>query len=574
MDKITSGSQAGGRPPEKDIKSINPNVNNSFGKANGNTPGSQTGSIPRKTRNGNINKISSNTIERLPKKSTGTKLRAKAANNNLANELLNAVFEEDSSPPTISATDSSPLTISATDIHQESMAPNNNVNILEDIALPRWIEVGSLENNMEYETNSNSSIDDEFKIVNNKKRRFEGDVKLDLKNFNFKKLDKVDTSVNRSNKYSLLGELDIESERNVDNVNKIDNRNNSNPPKKLGTRNSFCPPIFLQNVNVKSLVDQLKLKGIEFKIQNQSKYKSKLYLKDASAHSEMMQLLREKEIVSYSYTPREFKRQSIVCRGLYYRSDVNEIKQELDKIVPDTIDSVSKFSTEYSKRQGIDTGLFLVTLKTDRRVKEILGIKYILNQVVSWERPKASTKIPQCWRCQLWGHFSRNCNRPFACIKCDKKHAPGECAYVLGSGVAPFCVNCKENGHTSNFRGCPAYKRYVSLRKKSLEASKARKNLAVVNVDRELALSNVITSGRSFASLLGNSNASSVQNKPGKPAIIEEFMKIARMFCDPEPISLEDRIRNFLVSYKTLSKDQARKECLSLMKDIQNVYGP
>ena len=89
-------------------------------------------------------------------------------------------------------------------------------------------------------------------------------------------------------------------------------------------KKTFCPPIFLFDVNIKRLVDQLEAKTpkITFKIKNVNKKKSKLYLSDATVHSEMMALLREKNIHSYSYTPKELKQSSFILRGLYHDTEV------------------------------------------------------------------------------------------------------------------------------------------------------------------------------------------------------------------------------------------------------------
>lgn len=449
----------------------------------------------------------------------------------------------------------------------------NNVQILENIQIPN-LEMGNYETFMDHESISISSIEDEFRTVKNKKRKFQGDVNIDISKCQFNKLDKLVNNINRTNKYSLLGDLNLESENPHINKNPINSKINNDSQPQVRSRNTYCPPIFLENINVKSLIDQLNSKNVEFKIKNQSKYRSKLYFRDPSAHSEMMQLLKEKEISSYTYTPKEYKRQSLVCRGLYYKSDIDDIKTEIDSIVPDTVDSITKFSTEYSRKQGIDTGLFLVILKPNRRANELLGVKYILNQVVSWERPKASTKVPQCWRCQKWGHYSRNCSRPFSCVKCNEKHSPGECKFVPENNELPFCVNCNESGHTSNYRGCPAYKKYVKFRKDSLMEARNRKLSAADNVARALNASNNIVGDRSFSSLFDVMNVVQTQNRPEKPVIIQEFMKIAKILCAPEPMTLEDKIYNFMQNYKSMGKVQAKQECLSLIKEIQDGYGP
>lgn len=109
--------------------------------------------------------------------------------------------------------------------------------------------------------------------------------------------------------------------------------------KKPKNIKQFCPPIFLFGVNIKSLVEQLKVKELDFQIVNKGKV-SKLYLQDVSAHSEMMQLLKEKNIESYSFALSSLKYQSLVLRGLYFDSNINDIESDLNRIVPDALQSV------------------------------------------------------------------------------------------------------------------------------------------------------------------------------------------------------------------------------------------
>lgn len=183
-----------------------------------------------------------------------------------------------------------------------------------------------------------------FEVVKNKKykRNSNGAVKIDLAS-----LRSVDTNITPScsqNRFAVLENLTVEP-------NLTKSVKNNPITKKPKNTKQFCPPIFLYGVNIKSLVEQLKVKCLDFKIVNKSNIKSKLYLKDVAAHTEMMQLLREKNIESYSFTPSELRRQSLVLRGLYYDSNLSDIESDLNNLVPGAIQSVSKFKTSFSKKK-------------------------------------------------------------------------------------------------------------------------------------------------------------------------------------------------------------------------------
>ena len=115
----------------------------------------------------------------------------------------------------------------------------------------------------------------------------------------------------------------------------------------------------------------------------------------------MMSILREKNIKSYSFTPKELKQVSLVIRGLYYKCEVDEIKAALDNVVPGVISKVSKFTTSFSKKSSLDTGLFLISLMPGSKLGDVSGIKYLMNQTITWEKPKRKEKEIQCYRCRF-----------------------------------------------------------------------------------------------------------------------------------------------------------------------------
>ena len=98
----------------------------------------------------------------------------------------------------------------------------------------------------------------------------------------------------RQNRFSILADLEIENVGHVDNVKRSNNKEaNGECNKSLGSAGKmFCPPIFLYDVNIKGLSEQLEAKTpkIHFKIKNVNKHKSKLYISDVSVHAEMMSI--------------------------------------------------------------------------------------------------------------------------------------------------------------------------------------------------------------------------------------------------------------------------------------------
>ena len=378
----------------------------------------------------------------------------------------------------------------------------------------------------------------------------------------------IDVTHLGENRFSLLAGLEIE---NAEDCPKQRREDKAPRATIKNAKKTFCPPIFLFDVNIKRLVDQLEAKTpkITFKIKNVNKKKSKLYLSDATVHSEMMALLREKNIHSYSYTPKELKQSSFILRGLYHGTDVDEVRSAMEKTVPNVVSKVTRFTTPYSVKNSYDTGLFLVTLNQGNSLSDISHIKYLLSQTILWEKPKKNDKEVQCHRCQRWGHIAKNCNSEFQCVKCDKKHPQGECQRTNSESSAPHCVNCGVSGHPANWRGCPAYRNYLASRRERIKKTSEEKLVAKNNVNK--ICQSFRSPGKSFASLF-QVNATQAQTQ--KPSIIEEFLKLANVFLVPEELSLEQQITNFLKNFKNMSKIEAKAEFLRLLKNVNTKYGP
>uniref|UniRef100_A0A0K8V3M5 Nucleic-acid-binding protein from transposon X-element n=1 Tax=Bactrocera latifrons TaxID=174628 RepID=A0A0K8V3M5_BACLA len=340
----------------------------------------------------------------------------------------------------------------------------------------------------------------------------------------------------------------------------------------------YCQPIFLFNIDVKNLIDQLKLKypQVEFKVINKSKYKSKLLIKDLDIYLQMMAQLKAKKVDSYSMTPKQLKVASVILRGLHYNMSADEIKQELDEICPSTVASVNKFVTNYSKKKGVDTGLFLVTLNQGFELKDIAKIKTIAYQMVTWEKPKVNANTIQCRNCQQWGHAAKNCNRAFRCMKCNENHEAGACMIQKDDGSQAFCVNCNTFGHPANWRGCPAFKRYSEFKNKNNNLSNNINLKAQNNVHSALNNHYFVSKGKSFASQFYNVDSNNRYTQlPNmrKPKLIEDFLAVAKRILEPVTVTIEDRIQNFLDNCNYLSKDELRDQCCQLLSEVRTKYG-
>lgn len=98
--------------------------------------------------------------------------------------------------------------------------------------------------------------------------------------------------------------------------------------------------------------------------------------------------------------------------------------------------------------------LCAVDLERDDKSNEIFNITRYEHSIISVEPRRKSKDIPQCTRCQRYGHTKNYCKLEPRCVKCTQNHHYSQCPKKVGE--KPTCINC-EGGHTANYRGCPYY---------------------------------------------------------------------------------------------------------------------
>jgi hypothetical protein len=99
--------------------------------------------------------------------------------------------------------------------------------------------------------------------------------------------------------------------------------------------------------------------------------------------------------------------------------------------------------------------IFFIDLEPVNNNKDIYEVTAIQNKIVHIEPPR-STKphIPQCVRCQQYGHTRKYCNKPFNCVKCGGPHNSATCTKPRDSPAK--CGLCG-GPHPANYKGCEQY---------------------------------------------------------------------------------------------------------------------
>jgi len=130
-----------------------------------------------------------------------------------------------------------------------------------------------------------------------------------------------------------------------------------------------------------------------------------------------------------------------------YTTGTNKIKSEKENLGHMV---VNIFNTKQT-RTNILLPLLFVDLKPSDNNKEIYRIETLNYSKVKFEPPRTKRNIPQCSKCQRYGHTQAYCYHSLRCVKCAGNHPTKQCLRTEKSD-AVTCVLCEGN-HPANYKG-------------------------------------------------------------------------------------------------------------------------
>lgn len=125
--------------------------------------------------------------------------------------------------------------------------------------------------------------------------------------------------------------------------------------------------------------------------------------------------------------------------------------------------------------------MFYLTFDPTQDINKVYEISTILSSVVKIVPIVKPKKIPQCTKCQGFGHTKNYCCKPARCVKCAGRHTTDSC--VKPVEIPPKCVNCGES-HPANYRGCIVPKELQKIRNASVRLKREEQNSQEQNQNR------------------------------------------------------------------------------------------
>ncbi|GFR05191.1 nucleic-acid-binding protein from transposon X-element [Trichonephila clavata] len=156
--------------------------------------------------------------------------------------------------------------------------------------------------------------------------------------------------------------------------------------------------------------------------------KLKVFPETIDAHRKIQNFVSVKKLKSHTYELAEEKQLKTVIRGLPSDYDTNEIIQVLGElnIVPEHV------TVMRNRSKNINMPLFLVVSKKTPENQKIFKVTSIGYYKIKVESLNKNSMPAQCYRCQLFYHHSRFCNREPKCLKCGLNHLTRDCKKKYG----------------------------------------------------------------------------------------------------------------------------------------------
>ena len=173
----------------------------------------------------------------------------------------------------------------------------------------------------------------------------------------------------------------------------------------------------------------------------------KLTCKTPDTYRSIVKHFKKHDIYFHTYQLKEERAFRVVFKYLHHSTDPEHISQELS-ILGHTVRNITNIRHRITKEP---LNLFFTDLEPALN-KEIYDITALQNRIIHFKPPRINKmRIPQCARCQHYGHMRAYCNKPYACVKCSGPHNSMTC--TKSKDTPATSALCGED-HPANYKGC------------------------------------------------------------------------------------------------------------------------
>lgn len=229
------------------------------------------------------------------------------------------------------------------------------------------------------------------------------------------------------------------------------------------------PPIIVDGVfNYQKFYDSItsKLRADTFTIKMLNGNSVKINACNDEAYRATTKMLKELSSLWHSYENKQERPIRVMAKKLPFTCTPERIVEDLKGKDFKIEEAVNKLS--WKTKEPLN--MFMLSFSNDEDIKKIYGIKHIMGCVVEIQPLRTAKLIPQCKRCQVYGHTHKYCSKEARCVKCTGKHLTKDC--TKPAEMKPKCVLCGE-AHPASYRGCMVAKEMQKMRSKHIKKTPA-----------------------------------------------------------------------------------------------------
>lgn len=259
------------------------------------------------------------------------------------------------------------------------------------------------------------------------------------------------------------------------------------------------PPIVVENVkDYQKFYDLLSTNTIKdsFLVKMMSGESVKINAYNEETYRCITKLLLQNNLLWYSYENKQDRPIRVMAKNLHSSCLPGRIIEDLTLHGYKIQDAVNKLSW----RNKEPLNMFMLSFQKDEDINKVYNIRSILGCKVDIQPVKTTKLIPQCKKCQAYGHTQKYCSKEPRCVKCTGKHLTRDC--TKPAEAKPKCVHCGEP-HPANYRGCMVAKELQTIKNKLIKknsttpviqiqsANKAQKSSTHHNVTKNISYAQV-----------------------------------------------------------------------------------
>lgn len=268
-------------------------------------------------------------------------------------------------------------------------------------------------------------------------------------------------------------------------------------------------PVFIRGIRDETSEFEAKFKG------------DRLHLSARTVESfrAIQRYLTKKGIGYHTFSLQEDAELKVTIRGIHHTTDLQVLSAELQShgLEPTLVVALPR-RTDGGR---CPTNSFLVKFRKIGQWEKVWKLTHLLGVQVSVDPFEPRAGVPQCYRCQGFGHSSVNCNLPPRCVRCAGDHEVRNCVLPHGSGIK--CCNC-DAAHPASYRGCKAYKDAVAAKKRRDAESAAHTSGRKQPTKKPAAPQKVIpppgTSRGSFAAIAARGSSKTPATPGAQPSLM------------------------------------------------------